>query len=70
MLYIQMKVWSVAIGNGCWSFSSINSDDLCVWFDWTGPKKFLRFLFQKVLKHSDAGNFGIITSKNVVFVME
>ena len=34
------------------------------------PKKFLRFLFQKVLKHSDAGNFGIITSKNVVFVME
>ena len=34
------------------------------------PKKFLQFLFQKVLKHSDTGNFGIITSKNVVFVME
>ena len=34
-----MDVWSVAIGNGCWSFSSINSDDLCVWFDWTGTAK-------------------------------
>ena len=30
------------------------------------PKKILRFLFQKLLKHSDVGNFGIITSKNVL----
>ena len=30
------------------------------------PKKILRFLFQKLLKHSDEGNFGIITSKNVL----
>ena len=28
------------------------------------PKKILRFLFQKLLKRSDVGNFGIITSKN------
>ena len=27
-------------------------------------KKILRFLFQKLLKRSDVGNFGIITSKN------
>ena len=33
------------------------------------PKKFLQFLFQKVLKHSDAGNFGIITSKNVLSLL-
>ena len=39
MLYVQMDVWSVAIGNGCWSFSSFNSDDLCVSFDWTGIAK-------------------------------
>ena len=28
-------------------------------------KKFMQFLFQKLLKHSDVGTFGIITSKNV-----
>ena len=27
------------------------------------PKKILPFLFQKLLKHSHVGNFGIITSK-------
>ena len=35
----KMDVWNVAIGNGCRSFSSFNSDGLCVWFDWTWMAK-------------------------------
>ena len=61
-----MEVWRVAIGNDCWSFSSFNSDDICVWVDWAGmTKENFAISFPKVVKNSDVCNFGIIVSKNV-----
>ena len=33
------------------------------------PKKILRFLFKKLLKHSHVGNFGIINSKIVLSML-
>ena len=61
-----MEVWRVAIGNDCWSFSSFNSDDICVWVDWTKmAKENFAISFPKVVKNSDVCNFGIIVSKNV-----
>lgn len=47
----RIDVWSVVIGNGCWTFSSFNSDDLCVWFDWTGmPKENYVVSFPKIVE--------------------
>ena len=61
-----MDVWRVAIGNGCGSFSSFNSDDICVWVDWTGmAKENFAISLPKVMENSDVGNFEIIVSKNV-----
>ena len=33
------------------------------------PQKILQFLFQKLLKHSQVGNFGIITSEIVLSIL-